>query len=70
MKRMTPVEALNHPWIKNGTANDLKLLKNSTKCISHEDALDQVKKSTQTDIQGFPKNKKDQNIGEIINQIK
>ena len=63
MKRMTPVEALNHPWILSGQKT---IIKSSLKSISQEDAKEQVKKSTMTDVQGFPKNKKDQTISEIV----
>lgn len=43
MKRMTPIEALNHPWIQYGSKIDSKILRNSTICISSEEAKDQVK---------------------------
>ena len=70
MKRMTPVEALNHPWIQNGSKVDNKLLKSSCQYISQEDAKDQVKNSTLSDVQGFPKGKKNNDINDIVKQIK
>ena len=68
MERMTPLEALQHPWILEGLPE--KVLKHHRKMFGSEDNKEQLKNATLSKIQGFPKDQKDKTIHEIVDEIK
>lgn len=68
LQRMTPLQALQHPWILEGLPE--KVLKHHNKMFGHADNKKYVTEMTFTPIQGFPRSKKDQTIHEIVREIR
>ena len=66
--RMTPLQALQHPWILEGLPE--KVLKHHQRMFNEPDKKKMITEFTFTDIQGFPKNKKDQTIQQIVKEIR
>lgn len=64
--RMTPLEALLHPWILEGLPE--KVLKHHTKMFGTNESKDVLSKATITPIQGFPPDKKDVTINDMIEE--
>ena len=67
MERMTPLEALQHPWILEGLPE--KVLKHHRKMFGIDDNKEQLKDATMTKIQGFPKDQKEKTIHQIVEEI-
>ena len=65
---MTALEALQHPWILEGLPE--KVLKHHKKMFGYKDDKAKMRQLTHTDIQGFPKDKKDQSIHDILQEIR
>lgn len=57
VQRMTALEALQHPWILEGLPE--KVLKHHRKMFGRADDKTKTREMTCTEIQGFPKDKKD-----------
>jgi hypothetical protein len=64
---MTPLEALQHPWILDGLPE--KVLKHHNKMFGHQDNKKILREMTYSEIQGFPKDKKNQSIHDIVREI-
>lgn len=68
LERMTPLEALQHPWILEGLPE--KVLKHHRKMFGSDDNKRELEKATKAKIQGFPKDEKEKTIHEIVKEIK
>ena len=68
MERMTPLQALQHPWIHEGLPE--KVLQHHIKMFNQPEDNKLIKKATRTDIQGFPPNAQQQSIYDIVRQIR
>ena len=67
-RRMTPLEALKHPWILEGLPETY--LKYHMKIFGGQEKSNIIETMTSKKVQGFPKNKKDQSIHQIVQEIK
>lgn len=63
-QRITPIEALQHPWILEGLPE--KVLKHHTKMFNNNQSSEIIKKATSTPIQGFPQDKKNITIHQMV----
>lgn len=68
VERMTPNQALQHQWILQGLPD--KVLKHHQKMLVDGDDKETLKMYTYTDIQGFPKDKKNATIHDIVEEVK
>lgn len=68
MERMTPLEALQHPFILQGLPD--KVLRHHNKLFSSQGSSDVIKQATLTDIQGFPKDKREVTIYDMVQEVK
>jgi dual specificity tyrosine-phosphorylation-regulated kinase 2/3/4 len=64
VKRMTPLEALKHPWVLEGLPENY--LKYHLKIFNTVENKSIVKEMTLKKIQGFPRDKKEANIYSIV----
>lgn len=60
VKRMTALEALQHPWILQGLPENV--LAHHKKMFGYKDDRTKMRKLTHTAIQGFPKEKREVTI--------
>lgn len=67
-ERMTPLEALQHPWILDGLPQ--KVLEHHMKIFSDKEDPKFMFKMTHTEIQGFPENAEAQTIYQMIEEVR
>ena len=67
VKRITPIEALQHPWIIEGLPENI--ISYHQKLFTAKENSDNLKKATETAIQGFPSSKKDITIEQMVEEI-
>ena len=66
VNRMTPLEALQHPWILEGLPQ--KVLIHHQRMFGQKEDKTTLREATLTAIQGFPKDAKTGSIFEVIKQ--
>lgn len=67
-ERLTPLQALKHPWILHGLPENV--LDHHMKMFNQPEDPKLIFKLTHSEIQGFPENAQNQSIREIIQEIK